>query len=304
MARAPRCIACAPAQDTDEFLLLNCASIGEYVDQLQAKHGAVDLIQWRWALYEHLRPYCSELPLEQMLRAPPGALPNAHVKSMTKVFPGLILDHPHRPLLPRDKHYVRVLDGRAQRVLGHEVGYSAADAPLPYRESALLHVHTRSIADLLTKATYGLPIHGRQPITPDLLRLLITGRPSRGHALIHQFYKAAGTKAQLPAAHVGTGLVKARELNVSLAYTGERVAALLAAMNASAGSARRTRGMCDQRIERAEFRNVLSALNVSFERFGRFAADLEQAFQIRFSAMSANYRSGGSPWGRRLVAHG
>lgn len=280
-------------QDTDEYLLLRTPTIAQYVDELEASFGPVDLVQFRWALYEHVQAYCSELPLEQMLREPPGVLVNSHVKTLTKVFPGLILSHPHHPLLAQDRLYTRVVDGRAQRVLGQDVGFTAP-AALPYVESALLHVHTRSVADLLTKATHGLPVMHRKPVDPDLMRELIVGRRSRGHALVHAFYKAGGTKAQLPAAHVGTGLITAKELNVSMDYAGERLEALLAP-----NSTLRRRGICDQRLERAEFWRTLAVLNVTYARFSRFAVDLERAFAIRFSSMAANYRSGGSPWGRR-----
>ena len=281
------------AQDTDELLLLNARTIGAYVDGLERRWGKVDVVQFQWALYEHVRPFCSQLPLERMLRKPPGVLLNRHVKSMTRVFPGLVLAHPHFPTLDPRTTYVLAIDGVARRVRGAQVRHMAAEG-IAYATSALLHVHTRSIANLLDKAVFGLATTNRKSGSPAALARLLSGaRRGHGELLVRRFYKAGGTKAQLPAAHVGSALVEAQALNVSNAYAGERVGALLA------GAQLRGAPMCSQPVERAEFARALLVLNSTYRTFESFAADLEAAFVERFAGMVASASVGGSPWGRR-----
>jgi hypothetical protein len=276
------------SQDTDEFLVINKPTIAQYVDGLEARHP-VDVIQFRWVLYEHMHPFCSTQPFGQTMIAddPPGLVASYHLKSMTKLaLPGLNLLTPHYPTM-RDqtsRTYRRVLDGVARNVSAAEVQRAApaVTARRPYFDSALVHVHTRSLADLLIKSAHGLSSKIRKPASRIALSRLIRGASvtwtdAGMGGLAEQFATIGGTKARLPASHYAKGLAIARELKFDASYAGARVMRMLREMRIPAKLA--ARSICDQAAERFEFTRFLKTLNVSYSEYLGFARALEVEFR-------------------------
>jgi hypothetical protein len=171
-------------------------------------------------------------------------------------------------------------------------------------DSALVHVHTRSFADMLAKSLFGLQTSIRKGASPSAIRALVfLAKRLAPSQLMAPFYEACGTKAQLPAAHMRHNLLELRAQNVSATQTpSARVEQMLQRQATPAvGSARALQmssGICDTRLELEVFAQTLKTLRVPMPLYDEFAQRLEQAYADTNKIMEQQAQLGQLPDGR------
>jgi len=138
--------------DSDEFLLLapRYPSIHSFIKEKQAAESLpIDLIQFRWAQIDRLVTFCDEATFPALVGRS-LAYRNHFVKTMSRASSVVSFNHTHYPAgsVPRLRTY---FEGRTDsRRPGSNFNFSEHT----YRESALVHVQTRSLANLLQKSLF------------------------------------------------------------------------------------------------------------------------------------------------------
>jgi len=191
-----------------------------------------------------------------------------------------------------------------------EVNVIARGAREPsYADSALVHVHTRSLTDMLLKAL-GTKFEGKGLLSEpgDLAALILQAPTMPSELLLQSVLSVVGTKAVL--AFVDAVLLPRKlaatfgEAHASREFLTRRLKALLTV----APPIVRARGMCVQRHERQSARDMLFALNnataakaaashatsrapptnVSLREYERFAHAVASAFATEGRAYRAD----------------
>lgn len=192
--------------DPDEFVLIDSRfpTIQDFIREKEAQFGRLDVIQFRWAMMEHLQARCPTVPVLNLLSSLPVWW-NPHMKTMvrpTSVTDGAQWPNPHFPFL---KQGSRVWYGGSETLNHSEIfafytdkaGHPAPDQD--YQEHALFHLHTRSLVNILTKALWpaddGLEIKGY-----EALKKLVDGQMLPTYQV---FTEMIGRKAVLPITHSG-----------------------------------------------------------------------------------------------------
>jgi hypothetical protein len=267
--------------DMDEFLVLDTATIGQYVAKVEEANGKTDVIMFRWAMVEHTRTWCSEDSIDDIARAC-GATPHTQHKAMAR--PGSITDwaSPHMPHMPPRGRLSIHYDGHFRRIKASHFKRFAKFAPVGMNESSLVHVYTRSIADLLLKAaTTKLPDKRLGSLEP--LARFFHAAPALfddAHALLDAFIRAAGLKAALPIGHQALRWPQMRAAEPWLAddLADTKLAALFTSSAANVARLR-TRGVCDRGVEQQRFeRLVLRPTGCSRAQYEHVAEALARAY--------------------------
>jgi len=268
--------------DLDEFLSLNASGIAEFVDDVEARHGRVDVMQFRWVVINNMSPECTAQPLRALVSAARPVLTEV-VKSMSRPSSTRVWNT-HRPR-PRARAgvYRIVTDGMAWTSNGAHSALGLHYLPLAQRpsfDSALIHLQVRSLADHFTKALNSRigdrAVRCPAPHTP-IAALINSSQAIAPDDVLRQLLPLVGVKATKP-------LVQARvvgpsfqcEHGLSDAAVQARLAALLA--HSPRGAAHRSMPYCIVAEERAELARQLDALGVTRDSWGSFAATLHQAY--------------------------
>mmetsp|Transcript_18405 Transcript_18405/g.47061 ORF Transcript_18405/g.47061 Transcript_18405/m.47061 type:complete len:114 (-) Transcript_18405:50-391(-) len=102
-------------------------------------------------MVEHTRPWCaSTTGFEAMVRQL-GATSHRQHKAMQWPASIVGLRSPHFPLVEPTRRLRIVHDGSLYTLVGRDVKQIGRSAPL-FNESALVHIYTRSLADVLVEA--------------------------------------------------------------------------------------------------------------------------------------------------------
>lgn len=144
--------------DSDEFLLLNqhdFTGIADFVDQKEKMYGKgyLDAIAFRWATIENTNKYCYGNSFMQMLNDfYPNIYWNVMIKSMVRVKRLLIYGNSHYPTFKKDITVPQVyLESKLHSDLKMEAGYNFF-SNFTFFESSLIHIHTRSLSDIIIKS--------------------------------------------------------------------------------------------------------------------------------------------------------
>jgi len=278
--------------DMDEFLVLDQPTIHEHVDALQSQYGQLDAVQFRWAMMESVERGCPTKPLGDFVRQS-SIKPWSYLKTMTRATAIASVPSPHYPLL--HEHLVpqaRVLcDGRL--FVSQHPMINRTITWAPFSQSALLHLRTRSLIDMLVKAT-NTRLNFKTVRSKDTLGSVLNAervetKQDRAR-LLKRFVAAVGIKAMQPIRTACDSRLKAAVHSLSnftvrtmrkrlyrlLAVQEDRMQALGAAYVP----------MCDQWLEYRVFAaETLGRLGVEEEAFMRSAHWLSLAFRDRMSAI-------------------
>ena len=245
--------------DCDEFLVLNQPSIHAFVGGAERAAGRrLDAFLFRWTMIESLTPWCLEHTpfVRVLLNERPAA--NRHHKSMARVTAvSKALLHDFR-LKPSDVAY-RVWADAALIASTYHIGYTPY-VNGAYSDSALVHVHTRSVSDLLKKAMR-TSLKAKIVRNASALIGLVQRAPTTDRfALLDNFLKCIGLKASLPLAHTRYAIKGVTTSDIV------RNISLFASFNPVA-----SRGMCAGHLERESIRRVFATSSVSMEQYEKFA---------------------------------
>lgn len=201
--------------DMDEFLALETPSVAAYVQAAEARHAcSLSAIGFRWAVVEHLEASCGELTLLAAVRDHSAFLgPSLAVKYMTRMVELDDFAHVHYPVLRNrpagaPAHCVECGGNRLGEIrsdLRHDLRHPwecpAGEAlSAPYAHAAMLHVETRSLSNMVTKA---LTTRFQTRSVQSSERLLdVLAADSSGHGAgqpdVLPFIEALGKKALIP----------------------------------------------------------------------------------------------------------
>ena len=176
------------AIDADEFLVLGrqYKTIQEYVRDQLDRDKSINVFQFRWLMIERMDN--DNLSFADTVNTY-NSYPNRHVKSMTKVPDIRCLRHPHYPDL--NKGPVVFFENEClSSVRPHHKRTRRS-----YADAALIHIHTRSIDDLLLKAASTV-LGGKSLASVPAFRTAIS-MPCN----LEDFQHAVGAKARLPFEH-------------------------------------------------------------------------------------------------------
>jgi hypothetical protein len=269
--------------DSDEFLLINAPSIGSFIDRIELEHGRTDLFYFRWAVIDHTAPWCAgDEPLKRLIHRE-CATPHFLHKHMSRVAVVKMV-RPHCVEARDLSRELRVYqDGHPlslppKQICGRINRIELARRP-SYADSALVHVHTRSLSDLLTKATRtGLPLKGLRN-ADALVQLMGTAPSMDTTSRLATFVKVVGVKAQLPLNNIQRlPAIFGDRCGLTSNFVRRRMAQLLPFIPLG------NRSMCDKHVERLGVREMLSDLSnatISMAEYGKFAAAIGEAYASR-----------------------
>lgn len=174
--------------DTDEFLILNNKynTIKEFVEDKLKMNSEINVFQFRWLMIEKMdNEICNFKDIIKNYKK----YSNHHIKSMTKISDIKSLTE-HHPIL--NKKAVVFLENKCINKLSPN---KHAITPNSYSDSTLLHIHTRSIDDIVLKALTR-KFYGHQIKSIETFKHIIS-KPID----LNTFKNTIGAKAGLPFAH-------------------------------------------------------------------------------------------------------
>ena len=176
------------AIDADEFLVLGrqYQTIQEYVRNQLEHNKSINVFQFRWLMIERMDN--DGLSFTDTINTY-NSYANHHIKSMTKVPDIKCLRQPHYPDL--NKKPVVFFENKYLSNI-HPFHDVACDS---YADTALIHIHTRSIDDLLLKAASTVLKAKRFASVPAFRKAI--SMPCN----LEKFQHAVGKKARLPFVH-------------------------------------------------------------------------------------------------------
>lgn len=272
--------------DMDEFLVLDRPTIQQHVDHLELKYGRLDAVQFRWAMMESVERGCPTQDLGSLVRESP-IKPWTYLKTLTRADEIASVPSPHYPLL--HSQYVpraRVLcDGFM--FSGEQPAINRTIMWLPYGQSALLHLRTRSLIDMLVKAINTRlkkkPLRSKESLSTVLRAEHVENKLDMAR-LLKRFVSAVGIKAMQPIRTACDDRARTAShtvANFTVRGMRKRLYRLLAIQEArmeALGHAKLP--MCDQWLEYRVFvAETLGKVGVNEEAFLRAAHFLTTAFK-------------------------
>ena len=284
----------ALAIDVDEYLFLapRFLSLKQYVANAERAYtGArIDAFQFPWVRVEMFQPHCSHDSISRTLQQR-GLLyhSDAHVKTMSRISQVARFANPHSPVVqerenewqlrssvytagtlwhPRTGSLIRPpLNISASRALRSALAkgvwlppFSPADPvsdQRKYADTALVHVQTRSLANMLIKAATTRLRNGNGNITKRIANISALGRLAvdavqrgRGSELsgvLEPFAKAVGVKARLALSNL-----RVQDSAVNVTHL------ISAALRFNHGTNNDQPAMCNAQLEQAIFADVFA----------------------------------------------
>lgn len=186
--------------DMDEYLVLNETfannSISQFVQKIESENKRIfEVIQFRWALAEVVDPI--GLPIDVYTYFQNSKLyKNHNVKSMFRVAETYSIRGPHTPALNDENNISVYYDGS----ITNEIWPVQEVESNSYEQSILLHFHTRSIMNLITKSL--VTSLKFKKISKDKERPLLRFFQSTIDSIsLENFTSIIGVKADLPLVH-------------------------------------------------------------------------------------------------------
>lgn len=176
------------AVDTDEFLILNNKynTIKDFVKDKLKMNSNINVFQFRWLMIEKIdNEVCNLKDIIKNYKK----YSNHHIKSMTKISDMKSLTD-HQPILK--KKAVVFLENKCINKLSPN---EHVITPNSYTESALIHLHTRSMDDLMLKTLMG-KFYGKEIKSLKTFKHIIYNP-----VFLNTFKKTIGLKASLPFTH-------------------------------------------------------------------------------------------------------
>mmetsp|Transcript_37961 Transcript_37961/g.89192 ORF Transcript_37961/g.89192 Transcript_37961/m.89192 type:complete len:277 (+) Transcript_37961:452-1282(+) len=264
-------------------------------------------------MVEHTRPWCaSTTGFEAMVRQL-GATSHRQHKAMQWPASIVGLRSPHFPLVEPTRRLRIVHDGSLYTLVGRDVKQIGRSAPL-FNESALVHIYTRSLADVLVEAV-NTKLHDKKVSDLAPLQRLIrvasekdwalgavgdgiapfpgptASRPvAAPRRLLDMFIGTVGLKAALPLGHALFRWPNLRRTfpHLPVDFGDQQLARLFDQQRNARSHLPLGTPMCDGAEERRVFkRTVLSKLNATFAQYERVATVLEQAYRRELRGGSA-----------------
>jgi hypothetical protein len=279
--------------DTDEFLLIDAPSIGAFVARIERKHGEMVLFYFRWVMLDWLAPWCgpsvgSMIVGSESARA--ALTMHTFHKNMARVarVTGV---RPHCANFARHSKEVALYDDgtplvmRASSICRNVNRYPNASRSPAYADSTLVHVHTRSLHDLVQKAlltAFPLKKIKDRSALSELMRAAPTMQPGE---LLHELLRVVGTKANRTLKNlreVPAHFKKAYGLGTS--FVRAKLRALLAEMPGTTTNS----SFCVPRIEREQACKILSAAAAGADQSPSEAVTLEE-YETFLKAVSRSY---------------
>jgi len=196
--------------DCDEYLFLASPSLPDYISSKQREHATnFDVFQFPWLMVENFSPTCGRLSITELAERMRLTAHN-HVKSMSRVASIANVGNSHFPTLRSGVRHIHREGDVAVVANGREVNRSwfmrhSAAVEAKYMGSALVHIHTRSLASLASKALDGY-VGFREAANGARVRKLagqLDNASLTNTASLDLFAWALGSKSSLPFAHWG-----------------------------------------------------------------------------------------------------
>lgn len=174
--------------DTDEFLILHkkYQTIKDFVEDKLKINKSINVFQFRWLMIEKLD---NEVSTFEDIVKKYKKYPNTHIKSLTKISDLLSVECHCSKL--KNKPVVFLENNCLNRMMPNKHKVTKET----YLESALVHIHTRSMDELIRKAFQ--PIHEQKSIVSFRNFKQLISKPIN----LDRFKKSVGGKACLPFSH-------------------------------------------------------------------------------------------------------
>jgi hypothetical protein len=260
--------------DVDEYLLLDRPTIAQYVHAIEAQYGhAIDVFQFRWASARHVEPWCWAGPLRELVRRI-SATEHVVTKSMTRLSAiKRVTSNPHQMLLTEGQH-LTYTDGYLRNVMPGPHFFA-----LPtYKDAALVHISTRSIADLFAKSVATRFKDRAMRADHATLATMIRAPNVRNSTrMLHQLVVRIGDRIASP---LWEETVLARRMRLQHSLSADTMGKRLKRLRfpLRAGAAGLELPFCNRTAERDFVGGLLLAkLGVSLREFERFAVSASEA---------------------------
>lgn len=209
--------------DMDEYLIFNenfaNNSILQFVHNIElANKRRFDVIQFRWSMAEIVETKGLTLSIYQYFQQS-WLMKNEHLKSMFRVAKTRKISGPHKPLLKDETNISVYYDGSVT----NEIWSTQYLDINSYKHSMLLHLHTRSLANLMTKSLLTSLKHKRISTTKEMDLISLIQKPT-DPSTFKNFTNIIGDKAILPLVHSSgfdpiTGLNHSQYLRTILVHS-------------------------------------------------------------------------------------
>lgn len=191
--------------DIDEILLINDNNIKEYINKRLEIDKNINMFYFRWGIVEKYDN--SNINNLIDLTKHYNIYENDHIKTMTKGNLITSVWHPHlidlkvKPYIFFESSFLE-----SNKPNNHSI------SPVSYKNSILLHLHTRSLNNLVIKAfTTRLGYYGRNTIQKKIKNIYnftkLINEPSN-YDLLQNFRKVIGFKAEKPFLHSKADKIK------------------------------------------------------------------------------------------------
>lgn len=185
--------------DLDEFLILHNkwnSNIVTFLEYVQKKNKNVNTIMFRWAMIEKYNNNTSDLSIKNVIHDY-NKYHNKHIKSMVKSSCFINMTHPHYPDINTtpcvyiDDKIINNLNPR-QDILNKS-----------YHNSYLIHIHTRSIKNIICKSLNNYHNMCSKSIACKniFINYINNKLYLKSNNLLDDFTKYIGVKAKLPFGH-------------------------------------------------------------------------------------------------------
>lgn len=181
--------------DIDEFLLLNkkFKNIKNYIEEKTKLNPLINAFYFRWGMIEKYDIIPSK-SFKNIIKDY-KIFTNSHIKSMVKRTNVKSINHPHHSVL---NNYQIMFENQMltnNQPNNHKINNST------FEDDILIHLHTRSIHNLITKALYTvLPGKGVKSLS-NFKNLINNFDINHTEDLLNKFIQYLGAKAKLPYAH-------------------------------------------------------------------------------------------------------
>jgi hypothetical protein len=181
--------------DIDEILLLNkkYKNIKNYIEEKTKINSNINAFYFRWGIIEKYDIICKN-SLKDIFNDY-KIFTNNHIKSMIKRTSVQSINHPHHSIL--NSYHIMF----ENQILTKNQANNHKIKECTFEDEILIHLHTRSIHNLITKALYTvLPGKGIKSLS-NFKNLINNFDINHSKNILNEFIQYVGAKAKLPYGH-------------------------------------------------------------------------------------------------------
>lgn len=193
--------------DVDEFLLFNnkYKCVQDFITDKLSENNNINGFHFRWGIIEKYDNIKKDYTLKDIVESY-NIFSNVHIKSMTKISDLCCVEHPH---CNKYKKNIQIyFDNKilCKNIPMHDIMDNS------YCESLLIHIHTRSINNMVIKSLVTMLLNKHIKKEKEFEDEINTSDDK--NILIENFKNILGPKAQLPFTHAKFKTIRLENMNL------------------------------------------------------------------------------------------